>query len=64
MAADLSRLSKEQRAALKKSDPARQARRLQKKQAKKVAAKVGQGRERVKLPQRSVAKKMARAKRA
>lgn len=61
--ADLSMLSKEQRAALKKSDPARQARRLQKKQAKKVAAKVGQGRERVKLPQRSMAKKIARAKR-
>ncbi|WFD19695.1 Nucleolar protein 12 [Malassezia caprae] len=62
--ADLAKLSKEQRTALKKSDPARLARRLQKKQAKKVAAKVGQGRERVKLPQRSAAKKIARAKRA
>lgn len=60
----LAMLSKGERAALKKSDPARQARRLEKKQAKRLAAKVGQGRERVKLPQRSVAKKMARAKRA
>ncbi|WFD26581.1 Nucleolar protein 12 [Malassezia nana] len=60
----LAMLSKEERAARKKSDPARQARRLEKKQAKRLAAKVGQGRERVKLPQRSLAKKLARAKRA
>jgi len=64
LGSDLAKLSKEQRTALKKSDPARLARRLRKKQAKKVAAKVGQGRERVKLPQRSAAKKIARTKRA
>ncbi|KAL4400645.1 maturation of LSU-rRNA from tricistronic rRNA transcript protein [Malassezia pachydermatis] len=62
----LSSLSKEQRALIKKNDPERQARRLEKKhakkQAQKIAAQVGQGRERVKLPQRGAAKKMARVK--
>ena len=65
-AAYLATLSKEQRDLAKKSDPERQARRLQKKQEKKQASKltskVGQGRERVKLPQRGAAKKMTRAK--
>jgi len=65
-AAYLATLSKEQRDLAKKSDPERQARRLQKKhekkQASKLTSKVGQGRERVKLPQRGAAKKMTRAK--
>ena len=65
-AAYLATLSKEQRDLAKKSDPERQARRLQKKhekkQAHKLTSKVGQGRERVKLPQRGAAKKMTRAK--
>lgn len=65
-AAYLATLSKEQRDLAKKSDPDRQARRLQKKnekkQAQKLTSKVGQGRERVKLPQRGAAKKMTKAK--
>lgn len=60
----LGKLSKEQRAAAKKNDADRQARRLQKKQDKvraaKVAAVAGKGRERVKLPQRAQAKAVAK----
>ena len=60
----LGTLTKEQRMAAKKNDADRQARRLQKKQAKqraaKVAAAVGKGRERVQLPQRAQAKAAAK----
>ncbi|KAI3623156.1 NOP12 [Malassezia furfur] len=60
----LATLSKEQRVAVKKGDADRQARRLQKKQAKKqgekAARKLGARREKVPLPQRSAAKKMTK----
>lgn len=60
----LGTLTKEQRAAAKKNDADRQARRLQKKQDKvraaKVAAVAGKGRERVRLPQRAQAKAAAK----
>lgn len=60
-AAYLATLSKEQRAMFKKNDPERQARRMQKKQNKsaqqKAADALGKGRERVKLPQKSQAKR-------
>lgn len=59
----LATMTKEQRATHKKQDPERQARRLEKKQTKKqaqkMASRLGEGRERVKLPQRGTAKKMA-----
>ena len=64
----LASLSKDQRALAKKSDPERQARRMNKKQGKKAAEKVkaavGSKRDKVKLPQRSAAKKMAGSKKA
>lgn len=64
----LASLDKDQRALAKKSDPERQARRVQKKQEKKAAEKAtikhGAKRDKVALPQRSVAKKMAGSRKA
>ena len=62
----LAGLSKEQRTVAKKNDAERQARRMQKKHAKKanekVARKVGTRRDKVPLPQRSTARKMTKGR--